>query len=237
MTDQFELIARVRARSGTNLVRRLRREGDVPAVLYGGDKESVHIAINHDVLFHSLEKEAFHSAIIIINTDGNKEQAILRDVQRHPHKINILHADFQRIDENKVLTMPLPIHFTGAQDCIGVKNSGGIISHLINNVEISCLPSNLPESIELDIANLDLNESLHLSDIKLPEGVSITTLMHDENNEHDYAVVSVLAPRIEVEVEEEEIETDGLEIDGEDTGEEKSDKPADKSADEKPSGD
>ena len=112
MADQFELIARVRARAGTHLVRRLRREGDVPAVIYGGDKENVSIAINHDVLFHSLEKEEFRSAVIIINTDGKKEQAILRDVQRHPHKINILHADFQRIDDSKMLTMSLPIHFT-----------------------------------------------------------------------------------------------------------------------------
>jgi len=205
MSDQFELIARVRARSGSNLVRRLRREGDVPAVLYGGGKDSIHIAINHDVLFHSLEKEEFHSAIIIINTDGNKEQAILRDVQRHPHKINIMHADFQRVDDKKILTMSLPIHFMGEDECIGVRNEGGIISHLMNDVEISCLPKDLPESIELDISNLDLNESLHLSDIQLPDGVNITTLMHDENNEHDYAVVSVLPPRIEVEpVDEEE---------------------------------
>lgn len=217
MSDQFELIARIRARSGTNLVRRLRREGDVPAVLYGGDKENVHIAINHDVLFHSLEKEEFHSAIIIINTDGNKEQAILRNVQRHPHKINILHADFQRVDEKKTLTMSLPIHFIGEQDCVGVKTSGGIISRLINEVEISCLPGDLPESIELDIAELDLNQSLHLSDIKLPEGVNITTLMHDENNEHDYAVVSVLPPRIEIEPEEEATEEEGVEADAEDS--------------------
>ena len=200
MSDQFELIARVRARSGTNLVRRLRREGDVPAVLYGGDKGNVHIAINHDVLFHSLEKEEFHSAIIVINTDGNKEQAILRDVQRHPHKITILHADFQRIDDKKTLTMSLPIHFINEEECVGARIDGGIISRLINEVEISCLPADLPTSIELDIANLALNESLHLSDIKLPQGVDITTLLHDDG-EHDYAVVSVLPPRIESESE------------------------------------
>ena len=204
MADQFELIARIRARSGTNLVRRLRREGDVPAVLYGGNKENLSIAVNHDVLFHSLEKEEFHSAIIVINTDGKKEQAILRDVQRHPHKINILHADFQRIDENKALTMSLPIHFIGEEECVGVKLGGGVISHLINDIEVSCLPKDLPESIELDVTNLDLNESLHLSDIPLPEGVGIPTLMHDEDNEHDYAVVSVSPPRVESEITDEE---------------------------------
>ncbi len=218
MSDQFELIARVRARSGTNLVRRLRREGDVPAVLYGGDKDNVHIAVNHDVLFHSLEKEEFHSAVIIINTDGNKEQAILRGVQRHPHKINILHADFQRIDENKTLTMSLPIHFLGEDECVGVKTDGGIISHLINDVEVVCLPKDLPEAIELDITSLELNESLHLSDIKLPEGVNITTLMHGDTEEYDYAVVSVLPPRIEVEPEDEVVE-DGELLEGEESDE------------------
>ncbi len=197
MSNQFELIARIRARSGTNLVRRLRREGDVPAVIYGGGKANVHIAINHDVLFHSLEKEEFHSAIIVINTDGNREQAILRDVQRHPHKINIMHADFQRVDQSRTLTMSLPVHFIGEEECVGVKIGQGIISHLINHVEVVCLPQDFPETIELDISHLGLNESLHLSDIKLPEGVNITTLMHGDSDEYDYAVVSVSPPRIE----------------------------------------
>ncbi len=203
MADQFELTARLRARSGTNLVRRLRREGDVPAVLYGGGKPNLSIAVNHDVLYHSLEKEEFHSAVIIINTDGKKEQAILRDVQRHPHKINVLHADFQRVDENKTLTMSLPIHFIGEEECVGVK-TGGVISHLMNDVEVSCLPKDLPGSIELDLTHLGLNESLHLSDIELPEGVHITTLMHDESHEHDHAVVSVVTRRVGIEPTEED---------------------------------
>ncbi len=208
MAKQFELSARLRARTGTQLVRRLRREGDVPAILYGGKKENLSIAINHDVLFHSLEKEEFHSAIIVINTDGNREQAILRAVQRHPHKINILHADFQRIDENKILNMSMPIHFIGEEDCVGVKTDGGVLSHLINNIELTCLPKDLPEHIELDVSALKLNESLHLSDIKLPDGVNITTLMHGEDHEHDHdlAVVSVLPPRVEIEPEEVAVE-------------------------------
>ncbi|MGI9310151.1 MAG: 50S ribosomal protein L25/general stress protein Ctc [bacterium] len=214
MSDQFELIARVRARSGTALVRRLRREGDVPAVLYGGDKGNLSIAINHDVLFHSLEKEEFHSAIIIINTDGNKEQAILRDVVRHPHRARILHADFQRVDEEKVLTMSLPIHFIGEEECIGVRNSGGIVSHLMNEVEIACLPKDLPESLQLDVSNLDLNESLHLSDIKLPDGVHIPALAHDENNEHDHAAVAVLPPKVSL-VDEAEEEAEAADEEGE----------------------
>lgn len=205
MPEQFELVARVRARSGTHLVRRLRREGDVPAVLYGGGKDNVSIAINHDILFHSLEKEEFHSAIIIINTDGKKEQAILRDVQRQPHKTSILHADFQRIDENRTLTMTMPVHFLGEEDCRGVR-AGGVLSHLINDVEISCLPRDLPEQIELDVSNLELNESLHLSDISLPEGVNLTALMHDETHDHDLAVVSVSPPRVSASLEEAEEE-------------------------------
>lgn len=229
MSDQFELTARKRARSGTSLVRRLRREGDVPAVLYGGGKENLSIAINHDVLFHSLQKEEFHSAIIIINTDGNKEQAILRDVVRHAHKSSILHADFQRVDESKALTMSLPIHFIGEEDCIGVKTSGGIISHLMNEVEISCLPKDLPEYLQLDVSALDLNDSLHLSDIALPDGVNITTLMHDENHEHDHAVVAVLPPKISIAAEEEaeaaEGETPEAEGEGEDTAAEGDDAP------------
>jgi len=195
MADQFELTARIRARSGTNLVRRLRREGDVPAVLYGGGKPNLSIAVNHDVLFHSLEKEEFYSAVIIINTDGQREQAILRDVQRHPNRSNVLHADFQRVDENRVLTMSLPIHFIGEEECAGVK-TGGVISHLQNDVEVSCLPGDLPASIELDLTHLGLNESFHLSDIQLPEGVNITALMHDESHEHDHAVVAVIPRRV-----------------------------------------
>ena len=207
MSDQFELVARVRARSGTGLVRRLRREGDVPAILYGGDKKNISIAINHDVLFHSLEKEEFHSAIIVINTDGNKEQAILRDVQRHPHKNTILHADFQRVDNKRILTMSLPIHFTGEEECVGAR-AGGIISHLITEVEVSCLPKDLPELIELDVSGVNLNESLHLSDIQLKDGVNLTALMHDDAEGRDYAVVTVLPPKVEMTLEEEPADSD-----------------------------
>jgi len=197
MPEQFELAARVRARSGTSLVRRLRREGDVPAVLYGGGKPNISIAINHDVLFHSLEKESFHSAVIVINTDGNREQAILKDIQRHPHKTNILHADFQRVDRNKPILISMPIHFEGEDECVGVKIDGGMINHLITSVEVTCLPEKLPERIEVDVSGLQKNESLHLSDIPLPEGVELTALMYDESGDHDLAIVSVSARRVE----------------------------------------
>ncbi len=210
MSEEFELVARLRARTGTGLVRRLRREGDVPAILYGAGKENLSIAVNHDVLFHSLDREEFHSAIITINTDGNKEKAILRDVQRHPHKVQILHADFQRVDQNKAITMSLPIHFLGEDDCAGVKQDGGMISHLMNEVEVTCLPKDLPENIELDVTNLNLGESLHLSDIKLPEGVQFTAFTHGDIEEHDNAVVAIQAQRVEV-IEEDEAPVEAAE--------------------------
>jgi len=207
MSNQFELVARERTQSGTTLVRRLRREGDVPAIIYGGNKENALITINYDVLFHSLEKKEFQSAIISINTDGKKEQAILREVQRHPHKTSILHADFQRIDATKVLTMSLPIDFIGEDVCVGTK-AGGIISRLINEVEVSCLPKDLPESIELDVTELNLNESLHLSDIKLGDGVNLTALLHDTPQERDYAVITVLPLKVEAVPSEEAVDSD-----------------------------
>ncbi len=224
MSEQFELIARVRARSGTGLVRRLRREGDVPAVLYGGGKPNVSIAINHDVLFHSLEEESFHSAVIVINTDGQKEQAILKEVQRHPHKTNILHADFQRVDRNKPITISMPIHFEGEDDCVGVKIDGGMINHLISSVEVTCLPNDLPERIEVDVSNLQKNESLHLSDISLPDGVELTALMYDDTGDHDLAIVSVSARRVDVADLEDQVAVDEIEeSDQEDKAESDSD--------------
>lgn len=219
MSNEFELKARLRARTGTGLVRRLRREGEVPAVLYGAGKEELSIAVNHDVLFHSLDREEFHSAIITINTDGNKEAAILRDVQRHPHKVQILHADFLRVDQNKPININLPIHFLGEDECVGVKLDGGMISHLMNEAEVTCLPKDLPENIELDVSKLKLGESLYLSNIELPENVQFTAFTHGDIHEHDNAVVAVQAQRIEQAPEEEEVSSEASE-DSENTTEE-----------------
>lgn len=209
MTDQIELPARIRARAGTNRVRRLRREGDVPAVLYGAGKPALSIAINHNLLFHQLERPEFHSAIITINTDGEKEQAILRTVQRHPYKSNVLHADFQRIEASRQLVMSVPLNFLGEEECRGVKEDGGVLTRMMYEVEISCLPKDLPESLSLNVADLGMNDSLHLSDIALPEGVIIPTLAHDDTHEHDHAVIAVVPPKI-AEIEEPE-ETEGEE--------------------------
>lgn len=196
MSEEVVLKARIRARTGTSPVRRLRKEGDVPAVLYGAGKKNLSIAVNHDLLFHNLEREEFFSQVITIDTDGKREKAILRDVQRHPHKTRILHADFQRVDENKPIHIALPIHFTGEDECLGVRIDGGMVSHLMNEVEVTCLPNDLPEHIEMDVGQLRLGQSLHLSDIRLPEGVQITAFTHGDIHEHDNAVVAVQATRV-----------------------------------------
>lgn len=202
MSEEVVLKARIRARTGTSLVRRLRKEGDVPAVLYGAGKENLSIAVNHDLLYHSLEREEFFSQVITIDTDGKRERAILRDVQRHPHKTRILHADFQRIDENKPIHIALPIHYFGEDECLGVRIDGGMISHLMNEVEVTCLPNDLPEHIEMNVSELRLGQSLHLSDIQLPEGVQITAFTHGDIHEHDNAVVAVQATRVSAKSEE-----------------------------------
>ncbi len=209
MSEEVILKARVRARTGTSLVRRLRREGEVPAILYGAGKENLSIAVNHDLLYHNLEREEFFSQVITIETDGQAEQAILRDLQRHPHQTKILHADFQRVEENRQIHLSLPIHFIGEEECVGVRVDGGMISHLMNEVEVTCLPKDLPENIQLDVSQLRIGESLHLSDIQLPEGVQITAFTHGDLHEHDNAVIAVQATRLTrtaEEVEEEESE-------------------------------
>ncbi len=219
MSEEVVLKARIRARTGTSLVRRLRKEGDVPAVLYGAGKENLSIAVNHDLLFHNLEREEFFSQVITIDTDGKRERAILRDVQRHPHKTRILHADFQRVDENKPIHIALPIHYSGEDECLGVRIDGGMISHLMNEVEVTCLPKDLPEYIELGVSELRLGQSLHLSDIQLPKGVQITAFTHGDIHEHDNAVVAVQATRVSAKSAETEEEVGGEKADA-DTGEE-----------------
>ncbi len=213
MSEQFQITARTRVRTGTNPVRRLRREGDIPAVIYGGGKDNVSIAINHNMLFHNLENESFHYAIIEINTDGKKDRVVLRDIQKHPYKPVIMHADFMRVSDKQLLTMTVPIHFIGEEDCAGVKQEGGVISRLINEIEVVCLPKDLPEALELDVSVLELNQAFHLSDISLPDGVEISVLMHEDKDENDYAVVSVSVPKVAATTDEEELTEDVEEAD------------------------
>lgn len=199
MSISFELNAQVRHDSGKGASRRLRREGKVPAILYGGGQEPVALVLEQDPVRHSLENEAFYSHILTVNVDGQAVQAVLKDLQRHSYRPIILHMDLQRISETEELRMHVPLHFIGEAVAPGVKLSGGIFSHLETDVEISCLPRHLPEYLEVDVSNMQLNEALHLSDIKLPEGVRIIALSHGV--EHDLPVVSIHIPRAAAEPE------------------------------------
>jgi large subunit ribosomal protein L25 len=199
MSINYELNAAIRHDMGKGASRRLRREKKIPAVLYGAGKEVVSLALDHDAVLHSLENEAFYSHILNISVDGTVEKAVLKDLQRHPHKPVLLHLDLQRVSETEKLRIHVPLHFIGEDKAPGVKLSGGVISHLMVDVEISCFPKDLPEYLEVDVANLELNDALHLSDIKTVEGVEIVALAHGEL---DQPVVSIHMPRAAIEVEE-----------------------------------
>jgi large subunit ribosomal protein L25 len=199
---KFELEASVRHDMGKGASRRLRRDEKVPGVIYGGGKAPVSLTIEHKALAKSLENEAFYSHILTLKTGTDTERAILKDIQRHPYKPRILHVDFQRVRADEKLHMHIPLHFVGAEQAPGAKDAGGVISHIMSDVEISCLPDNLPEFLEVDISGMQLNQILHLSDIKLPKGVELVALAHDDNK----PVVSIHMPRIEEEPVEEETE-------------------------------
>ncbi len=185
----FELNAELRSDIGKGASRRLRREADkVPAIIYGGDKEPQPIVLNHSEVLQHVEHEAFYSHILSLIIDGKKNKVILKDMQRHPFKPKVTHMDFQRVSDNAVITMQVPLHFLNEEGCKGIK-AGGHIQHHMNTVEVSCKAKDLPEFIEVDVADLDVNEVIHLSDLKLPKGLTIVELTHGED--HDQSVVSV----------------------------------------------
>lgn len=199
MTTTFELNAELREAGSSNVSRRLRRTGKIPAVLYGAGRDPVSISLDHNQIMHSLKNEAFHTSILTVRAGKEEQQAILRDVQMHPFRAEILHVDLQRISGSETIHMKVPVHFIGEDVAPGVKNEGGLLSHLLNDVDVTCLPSQLPEYLEADCAQLHLHDSVHLSDLKLPEGVSITSLAHGGE---DLAVASVSMVREVVEEEE-----------------------------------
>ena len=201
MSVTFELDAEVRTDMGKGASRRLRHANKIPAVMYGGGEDPVSLTMDHNKIAHALENEAFYSHILTINIDGKPAKAILRDLQRHPAKVLILHADFQRVNMKEKLHMNVPLHFINEDIAPGVKEEGGIIQHNVVEVEVSCLPGNLPEYIEVDVAELAMGDSLHLSDIKMVDGVELVQLTHGES--HDLPVVSIHKPRAAVEVEDE----------------------------------
>jgi len=196
----FEVEASVRHDMGKGASRRLRREKKVPGVVYGGTKEAISLSLEHKDLVKSLENEAFYSHILTLKTGKDSDRVILKAVQRHPFKPTILHVDFQRINMNEKLHMHIPLHFVGAEEAPGAKE-GGMISHIMSDVEVVCLPNDLPEFIEINISDMAMNGILHLSDIKMPKGVEIVALTHDD----DKPVVSIHMPRIEEEPVAEEV--------------------------------
>jgi large subunit ribosomal protein L25 len=194
MKTSFEIAAEFRdGQQGKGASRRLRRSGKVPAILYGGHIEPRQLVINHQKLIQMLDNERFYSTILSIRVGSETQAAILKDVQRHPAKNQILHLDLQRVLDNEKVRMTIPLHFKGDTVCPGVKTQGGIISHLLNDVQVSCLPKDLPEFLELDMSQMNINDMKRLSDIPLPPGVELVDLAHGR----DEAAASIHHPRAE----------------------------------------
>ncbi|MEX1197718.1 MAG: 50S ribosomal protein L25/general stress protein Ctc [Pseudohongiellaceae bacterium] len=203
MSNEFELNAKARADQGKGASRRLRRlAGEIPAIVYGGKKKPQAITVSHRELSKAIENEAFFSHIITLHIDGKKEQAVIKDLQRHPSRPFLMHADFQRVSAKQAIHVRVPLHFLNEETCKGVKLGGGSIIKNMTELEVECLPKDLPEYLEIDLAELDIGELIHISEIKLPAGVASVDLMHSEDADH--AVVTVRPPRVVTEEDEEE---------------------------------
>ncbi|AQA19936.1 50S ribosomal protein L25/general stress protein Ctc [Halioglobus japonicus] len=194
MSDQFEVQAELREDMGKGASRRLRRLADkIPAIIYGGDKEPQSLTIIRKDLEKSLENEAFYSHVLEVNVGGDVQKAILKDLQRHPAKDLVMHADFLRVDDKVAIKVHVPIHFLNEENCHGVKMEGGMIQHQATDIEVSCLPGDIPEFIEVDMLEIKTGEIVHLSDVTLPAGVTSVALALGED--HDLAIASVVAPK------------------------------------------
>ncbi|MBC7756859.1 MAG: 50S ribosomal protein L25/general stress protein Ctc [Bdellovibrio sp.] len=176
---------------GTGASRRARRAGNVPGVVYGGGKDAVNLEMNHKELFLQFRHEAFHASILDLILDGKKESVLLRDYQMHPVRNTIQHIDFQRVSANEKIHVKVPFHFLHEDTAPGVKVGGGIVAHILTEAEVSCLPKDLPEFIEVDLAALEIGQSVHLSQITLPKGVEFVALGHD----NDAAVAAIAKTR------------------------------------------
>ena len=193
----IEISARKREIQGTGPARRLRRQGRVPGIVYGGEQGPVNIELDHKDLYLNLRNERFHASILSLDVAGTKEQVLLRAVTMHPYRPQVEHVDFQRVLKNKKLHMKVPLHFVNAEKSPGVKDQGGVVSHVLNELDISCLPDDLPEFVEVDLGGLAVGNSIHARDLKLPQGVELA-LKKDENP----AVATVVVPQLITEEEE-----------------------------------
>jgi large subunit ribosomal protein L25 len=187
----IEISARKREAQGTGASRRLRRLGKVPGILYGGDKDPITIELDHQDLFLNLRNERFHASILTLALDGAKEQVLLRSLNMHPFKPQVQHIDFQRVSKDKKIHMKVPLHFVNAEKSPGVKEQGGVVNHVLNELDIICFPADLPEFIEVDLGNLAVGHSLHVRDLALPKGVDLA-LQKAENPVLATVVVPVL---------------------------------------------
>ena len=203
MSASFIVEAELRTDEGKGASRRLRREEKIPAIVYGAGKEPQSLTLDHKKMMHNLENEAFYSHILTLSIGGKEEQVVLKDLQRHPAKAALMHADFMRVSAKEKLHMHVPLHFINGDKCPGVKE-GGLVTHNMTDVEVSCLPKDLPEFLEVDLSSLELDHSLHMSDIMAPAGVEIVELSHGEG--HDQAVAACHMTRGAKGDEEEEAE-------------------------------
>ncbi|CAL7959856.1 50S ribosomal protein L25 [Gammaproteobacteria bacterium] len=197
MKKTFTITAKARSDMGKGASRRLRRADLVPGIVYGAGTEPKMITIEHSPLLRLLTNESFYTQILDLDIGSQKEHVILRDLQRHPFKPRILHIDLQRISATEKIAMHIPLHFTGGELAPGVKVAGGLISRLMQDIEVRCLPKDLPEFIEVDLSKLELNQSVHLSDLKLAPGIEIISITHGE----DKPVATAYIPRVVVEEE------------------------------------
>ena len=185
----MKFVAFERSKQGTGASRRLRNSGKTPGIVYGGSSEPKLIELDHNALWHALKKEAFHASILEMELAGQTSKVLLRDYQMHPFKQLVLHIDFQRVEANTVLHMKVPFHFSGEENSPAVKNDKCLINHVVNEIEVACLPADLPEFIAVDLSTLESGKSLHLNDITLPKGVK--ALVHGKPNP---VLVSVTVP-------------------------------------------
>jgi large subunit ribosomal protein L25 len=192
MSISFNIEAETRTDLGKGASRRLRHTEKFPAVVYGAGKDAVSLTLDHKKFLHNLENEAFYSHILNLSVDGKEEQVILKDLQRHPAKLAIMHADFLRVSATEKLHLRIPLHFINGEECPGAKE-GGLVTHSITEIEVACLPKDLPEYLEVDLVSLELDHSVHMSDITVPAGVELVELSHGA--EHDQPVASVHMPR------------------------------------------
>ena len=206
---KIEVTAFPRTQQGTGASRRLRGTGRVPGVIYGAEKPAQPVELDHNALIRHLKLEAFHASILDMTVDGSRERVLLRDFQMHPWKQQVLHVDFQRVDPNRKIHMRVPLHFTNQEIAPGVKTGGGVVTHAMNDIEITCLPDLLPEYVEVDLKDAQLNDIIHVNDLKLPEGVEPIPKLKADNP----PVASVHVPKV-VTVEEEAAAAPVTEITG-----------------------